>query len=198
MNLIIPQIVTNEIIFKCVSSLSTTILSSYNFYNFIIMNAPNDYQNYQNEIISTDLANKLLIASSLVKDIIKKHHFDSVDKDVPIERIIESYKDQIKIEILQDEGFDIITHIQNNTIIANVPEPVKISLNSTLEIIDKINGVLEKIHFKIKYYSNSYTKYISKLNIKNEVDNLISLDKIFEKRLGLLLEIVLIYNHIIK
>ena len=159
MNLIIPQIVTNEIIFKCVSSLSTTILSSYNFYNFIIMNAPNDYQNYQNEIISTDLANKLLIASSLVKDIIKKHHFDSVDKDVPIERIIESYKDQIKIEILQDEGFDIITHIQNNTIIANVPEPVKISLNSTLEIIDKINGVLEKIHFKIKYYCDNSWKF---------------------------------------
>lgn len=198
MNIIIPQLVTNEIIFKCVSSLSSTILSSYNFYNFIVLNAPNDYQNYQNEIISTDLANKLLIASSLIKDIIKKHHFDSKEKDIPIEKIIESYKDQIKIEILQDEGFDIITHIQNNTIITNVPEPVKISLNSTLEIIDKINGILEQIHSKIKSYSNSYSKYVTKLNIKNEVDKLISLDKIFEKRLGLLMEIVLIYNHVVK
>jgi hypothetical protein len=104
----------------------------------------------------------------------------------------------LKIEILQDEGFDIISHIQNNTIIADVPEPVKISLSSTLEIIDKINGVLEQIHRKIKLYSCSYTKYITKLNIKNEVDNLINLDKIFEKRLGLLLEIVLIYDSVVK
>ena len=198
MNLIIPSVVTNEIIFKCISSLSSTILSSYNFYNFIIANAPNDYQNFQNEIISTDLANKLLIASSLIKDIIKKHHFDCIEKNIPIEKIIESYKEQIGIETIHDEGFDIITHIQNNSIITDVPEPVKISLGSTLEIIERINCVLEQIHVKIKLYSNSYTKYITKLNIKNEVDNLIGLDKIFEKRLGLLLEIVLIYNDVVK
>jgi hypothetical protein len=83
MNIIIPQIVTNEIIFKCVTSLSSTILSSYNFYNFIITNAPNDYQNYQNEITSTDLANKLLVASSLIKDIIKKHHYSSANDCEP-------------------------------------------------------------------------------------------------------------------
>ena len=198
MNLIIPQVVTNEIIFKCISSLSSTILSSYNFYNYIVTNVSNDLDNFQNEIISTDLANKLLVASSIIKDIIKKHHFDCVEKNVPIEKIIESYKDQIKIEILQDEGFDIITHIQNNSIIADVPEPVKISLGSTLEIIDKINCLLEQIHLKIKSYSNSYSRYITKLNIKTEVDNLIRLDKIFEKRLELLLEIVLIYNDVVK
>lgn len=198
MNIIIPQIVTNEIIFKCVTSLSSTILSSYNFYNFIITNASNDYLDYQKEITSTDLANKLLIASSLIKDIIKKHHFDSVDKNIPIEKIIEAYKEQLKIEILEDEGFDIITHIQNNSIIADVPEPVKISLNSTLEIIDKINVVLEQIHTKIKSYSNSYTKYVTKLNIKQEVEKLISLDLVFEKRLRLLFKIVLIYKDVVK
>lgn len=198
MNIIIPQIVTNEIIFKCVTSLSSTILSSYNFYNFIVTNASNDYLDYQKEITSTDLANKLLIASSLIKDIIKKHHFDSVDKNIPIEKIIEAYKEQLKIEILEEEGFDIISHIQNNSIIADVPEPVKISLNSTLEIIDKINIILEQIHTKIKSYSNSYTKYVTKLNIKQEVEKLISLDLVFEKRLRLLFEIVLIYKDVVK
>ncbi len=198
MNIIIPQIVTNEIIFKCITSLSSTILSSYNFYNFIITNASNDYLDYQKEITSTDLANKLLVASSLIKDIIKKHHFDSVNKNIPIEKIIETYKEQVKIEILQDEGFDIITHIQNNSIIADVPEPVKISLNSTLDAIDKINIILEQIHIKINSYSNSYTKYVTKLNIKQEVEKLISLDLIFEKRLKLLFEIVLIYKDVVK
>jgi len=199
MNIIIPISVTHEIIYKCVTSISSTIVSSYNFYNFIITNSPNDYQNYQNEIISTDLANKLLIASSLIKDIIKKHHYNSVsDKSISIEKIIESYKEQIKIEYLQNEEFNIITHIQNNNIIADVPEPVKIALNSTIEIIDKINNILEKIHCKLSVHSKSYIKYLSKLNIKNEVLNLITLDKLFDKRLTLLIDIIKIYDGVVK
>ena len=52
MNIIIPQIIAKEIILKCIGSLSSNILSSYNFYYFIISNTSNDYQNYQQEIIS--------------------------------------------------------------------------------------------------------------------------------------------------
>ena len=59
MNILIPQLLTQEIIFKCVSSLTTTIVSSYNLFNFISTQNISDYQNYQNEITSIDLANKL-------------------------------------------------------------------------------------------------------------------------------------------
>jgi len=200
MNIILPQLITQDIIIKCVTSLSTSILSSYNLYNMIITNSSipqSDYQNYQNQIISTDLANKLLFASSIVKDIVKRHHFNT-DSNVPIEKIIELYKDELKVDVLIDEGFDMITHIQNNNIISNVPEPVKISLNSTLEIIDKINYILNKIHDKIKNHSLSYLKYVSKLNLSNETDELINLDKIFDKRLGLLLEVLKIYSDVVK
>lgn len=198
MNIIIPQIIAKEIIFKCIGSLSSNILSSYNFYYFIISNTSNDYQNYQQEIISTDLANKLLISSSLIKDIIKKYHFDSNINNISIETIIKNYNEQVKIEVLQDEEFNIISHIQNNSIITNIPEPVKISIGSTLEIIEKINSILELIHLKIKSHSNSFIKYIKKIDIKNEVEILINYDKIFEKRLNLLFEIIKIYNHVIK
>jgi hypothetical protein len=92
----------------------------------------------------------------------------------------------------------MITHIQNNNIISNVPEPVKISLNSTLKIIDKINHTLNKIHDKIKIHSSSYLKYVSKLNLSNETDELINLDRIFDKRLGLLLEVLKIYSEVVK
>jgi hypothetical protein len=198
MNLIVPQILTHEILFKCVSSLTTTILSSHNIYNYIISNSSNDYQKYQNEISSTDLANKLLLASSIIKDIIKKHHkiTNSTGNNLPIEELVEIYKEQFTIEsIREEEEYDLVTHINNNKIIPDVPEPVKIALSFTLDSIDKINTILEQIHNKIKTHSSSYTKYIVKLDIKKEVDSLIYFDKIFDKRLELLFEVVKIYKH---
>lgn len=199
MNIILPHLMTQDIIVKCVSSLSTSILSSYNLYNFIISHSVShsDYQNYQNQITSTDLANKLLLASSIIKDIVKKHHFKT-DTNMPIENIIELYKEELKIEFDKEDDFDMITHIKNNNIISNVPEPVKIALNSTLEIIDKINLTLNIIHNKIKTYSVSYLKYISKLNLLDETEQLLYLDKIFDKRLNLLLEVLKIYSDVVK
>ncbi len=199
MNTIIPHLIAHDIIIKCIGSLSNSILSSYNLYNIITTYSNSDFQSYQDEISSTDLANKLLLASSIIKDIIKRHHFVSdKDKELPIEKIIELYKDEIKIEHNEHEDFNIITHIQKNTIISNVPEPVKISLNSTLEIIDKINEILTEIHIKIKTYSNSYIKYVSKLNLSSQINQLISYDNLFDKRLGLLLEVLKIYPDVTK
>jgi hypothetical protein len=175
MNTIIP-IITQEIVHTCISSLSCTVISSYNLYNYIIKNTPSDYQNYQKEITATDLSNKLTIISCLIKDIIKK------------------YPSNDNIDFPLDEEFNIIIHIKNNNIVSDLPEPVKIALSSTLEIIENINNILEQIHNKIKYYTNSFSKYFSKLNIKNEVDKLIILDNIFEKRITILLEVVKIYK----
>lgn len=199
MNIILPQLITQDIIIKCVSSLSTSILSSYNLYNVIITHSTTqtDYQQYQNQITSTDLANKLLLASSIIKDIVKRHHF-TTDSNTSIETIIELYKEELKIDISVEEGFDMITHIQNNNIISNVPEPVKICLNSTLEIIEKINFILNKIHNKIKSHSASYLKFVSKLNLSVETNELIDLNKTFDKRLDLLLNILKIYSDVVK
>jgi len=202
MNIILPQIITQDIIIKCVGSLTTSIISSYNLYNIITTHhslPQSDYQHYQSKIISTDLANKLLLASSIIKDIVKKYHFET-KSNMSIENIIELYRDELKINIEKDEDnneFNIITHIQNNNIISNVPEPVKISLNTTLEIIEKINNILSTIHIKIKNHSESYVKYISKLNLFDDTNELIELDKIFDKRFSLLLEILKIYPNVI-
>ena len=198
MNIILPHLVTQDIIIKCVSSLTTSIISSYNLYNVIITHSipQSDYQNYQNQITLTDLANKLLLASSIIKDIVKRYHFKT-DSNISVDKIIELYRDELKIDLVGDgeEDFNMITHIQNNNIISNVPEPIKISLNSTLEIIDKINFILNKIHNKIKTYSLSYLKYVSKLNLFDETEELINLNIIFDKRFGLLLEVLKIYLH---
>lgn len=203
MEILLSQIITQDIIIKCVSSLSTSIISSYNLYNIITTHhslPQSDYQHYKNKITSTDLANKLLLASSIIKDIVKRHHF-TTDSNISIENIVELYKEELKIDIekYDDEydDFNIITHIQNNKIISNVPEPVKMSLSSVLEIIEKINSMLLKIHLKIKNHSDSYLKYFSKLNLFDDTNELVELDKIFDKRLGLLLEILKIYPNIV-
>lgn len=203
MNIIISQLltsspITQDIIFKCVSSLSTSILSTYNLYNFIVSNSNSDYKIYQTQINSTDLANKLLLASSLIKDIIKKHHF-ATHPDLSIGEIMKLYDSNVEeeIKIIHDsfEEFNIISFIQSNKIISNIPEPVKISLYSTLEIIDKINNILNIIHKKIKNHSESFIKYLTKLNIHLEVEQLIELNKIFDTRLNLLLDILKIYSN---
>jgi hypothetical protein len=195
--LLTPQIITQDIVFKCVSSLSTSILSTYNLYNFIVSNSNSDYQIYQSQITSTDLANKLLLASSLIKDIVKKHHF-AEHSDLSINEIMKMYDTNVEeeIKVIHDslEEFNIISFIQSNKIISNIPEPVKIVLYSTLEIIDKINNILNTIHIKIKNHAQSYIKYVSKLNIHLEVEQLIGLDKIFDMRLNLLLNVLKIYS----
>lgn len=218
MNVIIPHLISQDIIIKCISSLSTSILSTYNLYNFITTHSNSDYQNYVAEITSTDIANKLLVASSLIKDIIKRHHEfelstqntepdgqnmlvkknENDKKNIPVEKIIEMYKLKLEPDVIDDVNseYNIVTQIQNNNIISNVPEPVKIALNSTLEIIDKINGILNTIHLKIKTHSGSYVKYVSKLNLSHEVNMLIKFDKIFDKRLKLFIDVLKIYPNI--
>lgn len=218
MNVIIPHLISQDIIIKCVSSLSTSILSTYNLYNFITTHSNSDYQNYVAEITSTDIANKLLVASSLIKDIIKRHHEfelstqntelngqnmlvkkdENDKKNISVEKIIEMYKLKLEPDVIDDVNseYNIVTQIQNNNIISNVPEPVKIALNSTLEIIDKINGILNTIHLKIKTHSGSYVKYVSKLNLSHEVNMLIKFDKIFDKRLKLFIDVLKIYPNI--
>lgn len=202
MNIFIPHLIAQDIIIKCINSLTTTIMSSYNLYNIIATNnfiLHSDYQNYQNQIKSTDLATKLLFTSSIIEDIIKKHNITIVTKtNISIENIIELYKDELKNDILTEEGFDIITLVKNNNTISNIPEPVNISLNFTLDIINKINCILNKIHDKIKNYSTSYFKYIQKLNLTDETTELINLNNIFDKRLSLLLDTLKIYSNVVK
>lgn len=198
MNIILPHLVSQDIIVKCISSLTTSIVSSYDLYNFITTHSNSDYQNYINEITSTDIANKLLVGSSLIKDVIKKHHFFAHDeKDMSVDKVIELYKVKFEPEVMDDGDYNMVNLMQNNNIVSNVPEPIKIALNSMLEIIDKINIVLNKIHSKIKIYNESYVKYVSKLNLSHDVDMLVKLDKIFDKRLNLFIDVLKIYSRVI-
>jgi hypothetical protein len=192
MNIVIQQFITQEIMLKCVMTLSSSIVSSYNLYNFILSNTPNEYKIYTDRLRSTDIIDKLKVASSLIRDVIHRHHGQP---EQSINDVCEEYKKNIELHCeTVDDTYDIITCINNNTIITDIPEPVKDTLVSTIHIINQLNEILERIERNIKQYAMSYTKYFVKLHIHDDVELLMQCDVIFDKRLFLLIQMLNLYK----
>ena len=191
MDNIFPLLTYNAIIYS-ISSLSTSITSTQNIFNFIIQHKDNDYNIFQHQLEATDLYNKLNIISSLIKDILRKHCNDKNLTDKTIEEMLHPI-----IEMECNDEFNIINLINKTSIKLDVPEPVKLSLLSCLEIILKINNILEKIHNKIIRHQNSFLKNFVKININYEINKIILFTDLFNSRLHLLFEVLKIYNNII-
>lgn len=188
MDIVLPILaptLTKDIILTCISSISSTIVSSHSIFSYIVSysHSNTDFQMYQDKLITTDLANKLLVSSSLINDIIKKYSDTSLilpDKD--------SYK------LIEFSDYNIVW-TELDEVLSKMPIPIRISLQTTLEIINKINELLEIIQNKIKSHYNSYTKFIYNLNIGTEVNKIVIYNEIFEKRLNLLFEVLKLYKH---
>ena len=71
MSIIISSI-TGDILLKTIVNITTSIITTNNLFIWFINHKNNDYDIYKKKIISIDLPNKLIIISSLIKDIIKK------------------------------------------------------------------------------------------------------------------------------
>jgi hypothetical protein len=193
MNIVVTTIST-DIIIKTLTNISTTIISTNSIYKWFINHKNNNYNIYINKIISTDLNNKLLIIEALVKDIIKNYYLKEDDN---INEIIDNFiKDNKKFNEEEIEDFTIINHSVNFKIFIKIPEPLKISLLSNLEIINSINADLNKIQNKINSHYNSYLSYVYSINIENEINNICYNSQIFDKRISLLFNILHIYNTI--
>jgi iron-sulfur cluster repair protein YtfE (RIC family) len=199
MNALIPvltPVISKDIIYYCITSLTTSISSTQNLYNFIInfSNINNDYQIYQNKLINADLSNKLQVISLLITDIIKKYHFQDQNDEVNLSEWIEKC---LHIKVNEDDGFHVVSNIKNNTLITDLPKPLKITLQSTLEIINNINCMLQQIQNKIHNYNCSYFSYFYKLNIHDDVNKLVTYCEIFDRRLTMLFDILKVYNNIL-
>ena len=202
MNVLFPvlsPVLSKDLIYYCITSLSTSISSTQNLYNFIInySHTNNDYIVYQNKLINTDLSNKLQVISLLITDIIKKYHFKDKDiNEIDLSELVEK-NFNIKINENEIDDFSVVSSIKNNTLISDLPKPLKMILLSTLEIINHINSVLQKIQDKINYYNTSYFSYFYSLNIHSEVNKLVTYCEIFDRRLTMLFDILKVYNNIL-
>ena len=68
--------ITNDIFVRTLTNITTSILSTHSLFVWFIDYKNNDYNIYKKEIKLTDLHNKLLIVSALIKDIIKIHNIN--------------------------------------------------------------------------------------------------------------------------
>ena len=189
MSIIISSI-TGDILLKTIVNITTSIITTNNLFIWFINHKNNDYDIYKKKIISIDLPNKLIIISSLIKDIIKKNY---VKTNENIDNIIQQFLND-GIITKNNEDFTIIDYDSKLNVLLNIPEPFKLSLLSTLEIINIINAELHNINSKIKNHQQSYLSIFYSITIEKEILNIYEYSQIFEKRMDLLFKIIGSYN----
>ena len=186
--------IARDVVFYTITTISTSIISIQNIDKFIVEHKDNDYVIFSSQLEKTDLINKLVITSSIIKDIFIKH--SSSDNKIDFNKIFNIPSVELITKTKIDEtdfDFDIINNVNYNEIKVEIPEPVKISILSTLETIHNINIIFDLIHKKIIEYNKSYFNFY-KLNITNEIQKINHLNEIFNSRLDMLFKIITIYN----
>lgn len=185
MNYIVPTI-TKTVILHTMNYITEYIATIHSLFNYITTHKNTDYQIYQIQIEKSDINNKLMIIFSLIKSIINKYNSDTTE-NFKLDTTENFKLDTNEYEII-DNNIDKLIHN------INLPEPLKISLISTLEIIQKIHFVLESIHNKMVYHDKSFSKYIYKLNIHNDIEKFINYNELFNTRINIFFNVIKLYN----
>jgi len=184
--------ITNDVLMRTASNITTSIVSTHSLFVWFIDYKNNNYNNYKKELKITDVHNKLLIVSALIKDIIKKYYFNEKD--------IDKFISDTEKEIIKDDFLLVNYNINNtlskdfNKIFTEIPSSIKLALISVLEIITILNNEINKIHMKIHDHHKRWISYIYSIKIQEEMDIIIEHNIIFDKRLSLLLQILTASN----
>jgi len=184
-------ILTCNMIFYSLNTLSTSITSSQNVVRFISEHKDCDSIVFKNEIETLDLENKLRIVESLIFDIIKKY-CNSNEEFIEIKHNINN---PIITCHTEDDTpqFEMVQITNKINILDKIDEPVRYALISTSEIIQTINQILIKIHDKIFKYKQSYLNKLVTLCLKIELIELKKKVNLLDIRLQLLLNLLQIY-----
>jgi len=181
--------ITNDIFVKTLTNITTSILSTHSLFVWFIDYKNNDYNIYKKEIKLTDLHNKLLIVSALIKDIIKKYYLTNNEN---IDNIIQNFINETTDKLTKDD-FMLIDYDIKLNIFTEIPDSIKLALISTLEIITILNNEINKIHLKIQGHHKRWVSYIYSIKIQNEMDTILEHNLILDKRLNLLFKILNAY-----
>ena len=182
-------LLTCNVIFYCITYLSTSITSSKNVFQFIYEHKDSDIIIYKNEIEKLDLQNKLKIIHSLIFDIFRKYSLNEEEYLILLNEI----KNPV-IFTKNDEEYELIEMKNQSSIFEKIKEPILISIISTFEIIEKIYIIMNQVKEKIINYEKSYMKKIMTICLKNEIKNLEKYSEIFDIRSNLLFNILNVYK----
>ena len=191
--------ITNDVLMRTASNITTSIVSTHSLFVWFIDYKNNNYNNYKKELKISDVHNKLLIVSALIKDIIKKYYLKDKDNEKINESISKFINDTEK-EIIKDD-FLLVNYNNNNNnnnvltkdfnkLFTEIPTSIKLALISVLEIITILNNEISKIHMKIQDHHKRWISYIYTIKIQEEMDIILEHNIIFDKRLSLLFQIL--------
>ena len=178
--------ITNDILMRTVTNITTSIVSTHSLFVWFIDYKNSDYNVYKKEIKVSDLHNKLLIISELIKDIIQQYY---LKKEDDIDNIIQQF---IEKDIIVD-NFTLIDYAFKINVFTEIPTCIRLALISTLEIITILNNEILKIHMKIQDHHKKWLSYFYSIKIEEEMTTILEHNIIFEKRLDLLFKILNAY-----
>jgi hypothetical protein len=181
-------LVTCNMLFYSISTLSTSITSSQNVVKFISQHKDCDSVLFQNEMEINDITNKLKIVESLVFDILRKYcdnkeEFEQFKGDLIAPALLNEEQDYTMIEL----------KMVNKNILERIDEPIRYALLSTAEIMQQLHNTLINCNNKINHYKQSYVKNIMSLSLQKELNDFKKQSDLLDKRLNLLLELLKIY-----
>ncbi len=182
-------LLTCNMLFYSITSLSASISSSQNVVKFISEHKDSDSIIFKNEIIERDLENKLRIIESLIYDIIRKFSSNSEEFEQTKQHILHP---QI-MEIDSSSDFSLVELKCPSKILERINDPIKLSLIGTSETVYNINCLLMEIRDKINNHNTSYIKSIIALSLQTELKTLHKLINILDTRLHLMFELLKIY-----
>ena len=178
--------ITNDILIRSVTNITTSIISTHNLFVWFIDYKNSNYNVYKKKIKVSDIHNKLLIISALIKDIIKKYY---LKKDENIDDVIQLF---IEKDITVD-NFMLVDYDCKLNIFTEIPTCIRLALISTLEIITILNIEISKIHMKIQDHHKRWLSYVYTIKIEEEMNTILEHNIVFEKRLDLLFKILNAY-----
>jgi len=184
-------LLTCNMLFYSITSLSASISSSQNVVKFIAEHKDCDSVIFKNEIVETDLENKLRIIESLIYDIIKKYclnndEFECTKKDIQQPQIIDT-------NFIENNEFALVEIKSQTNVLERIDEPLKLALMSTSETVQKIHTILMEMRDKINNHNKSYIKTIIAISLQMELKTLNRQIKILDSRLHFLLELLKVY-----
>lgn len=182
-------LLTCNMLFYSITSLSASISSSQNVVKFISEHKDSDAVIFKNEIVERDLENKLRIIESLIYDIIRKFSMNNDEFEQTKQHI---QHPQI-MEIESSNDFSLVEVKYSSNILERIDDPIKMALISTSESVYNINCLLMEIRNKINNHNTSYIKSIIAISLQSELKRLHAFINVLDSRLHLLFELLKIY-----
>jgi hypothetical protein len=183
-------LVTCNVLFYSLTSISNSITSSQNVVKFLSECKQPDTVLFKNKIEENDLEHKLKIIKSLIYDAIKIVCKDDIEYE-------QTKKELENLQITTDKDVDnndyAVIEITPIPILEKIESPIKLAIISTSEVVQNIDNVIIETYYKINNHNNSFVKRIVSLNLQENIRRLDKYIKILNIRLELLFQLMNIY-----